>query len=77
MVQNCSIYYHMNFNRYPDQQKSKPIGMEKGKVYYMEAFLKEGHGADHLAVSVKLPSGGVERPLTKNIYTRPPIGKFS
>jgi hypothetical protein len=70
------MVYCINFNRYPEQQRSKAIGLEKGTVYYMEAFLKEGRGADHLAVSVRLPSGSVEIPLMKNIYTRRPVGKF-
>jgi hypothetical protein len=63
--------------RYNKQQRSKPIGLEKGRVYYMEAFLKEGGGGDHLTVRVKLPSGRTQTPLMKNLYTRPPVGKLA
>lgn len=65
-----------HFIRYPSQQKSKPIGLEKGKVYYLEALHKEGQGGDHLTASVRLPSGTVEAPLMKNLYTRRPVGKL-
>jgi hypothetical protein len=81
-IESCSFSANsctnfINFNRYPEQQRSKPIGLEKGNVYYIDAFLKEGRGGDHLAVAVRLPSGSVEAPLMKDIYTRPPVGKFS
>ena len=62
--------------RYRKHQRSKPIGLEKGKVYYLEGLLKEGRGGDHLSIGVKLPSGTAEKPLTNNIYTRSPIGKW-
>ena len=40
----------------------------------MEGLVKEGGGGDHLSIGVKLPSGVEEKPLTKNIYTKPPAG---
>lgn len=64
------------FDRYRKQQRSKPIGLEKGRVYYMEAYLKEGGGGDHLTVRVKLPSGSAQTPLMKNLYTRSPVRKL-
>ena len=49
--------------------------MQKGKVYYMEALMKEGGGGDHIAVGVKLPSGTLQRPISQaDIYIRPPSG---
>ena len=70
-------YALVGLHRYKKQQRSKPIGLEKGRVYYMEAFLKEGGGGDHLTVRVKLPSGSTRTPLMKNLYTRPPVGKLT
>ena len=39
----------------------------------MEALLKEGGGADHIAVGVKLPSGALQKPISQeDLYIRPP-----
>ena len=54
-------------------QTSSPVQLEKDKVYYMEALMKEGGGGDHIAVGVKLPSGTLQRPISQqDIYIRPP-----
>ena len=56
-------------------QTSSAVQLEKGKVYYMEALMKEGGGGDHIAVGVKLPSGTLQRPISQeDIYIRPPPG---
>ena len=56
-------------------QTSSPVQLQKGKVYYMEALMKEGGGGDHIAVGVKLPSGTLQRPISQaDIYIRPPSG---
>ena len=56
-------------------QTSSAVQLEKGKVYYMEALMKEGGGGDHIAVGVKLPSGIFQRPISQeDIYIRPPPG---
>ena len=56
-------------------QTSSAVQLEKGKVYYMEALMKEGGGGDHIAVGVKLPSGTLQRPISQeDIYIRPSPG---
>ncbi|MBI1372089.1 MAG: c-type cytochrome [Phycisphaera sp.] len=48
----------------PDKwSQSKPIALEKGKRYYIEAVHAEGAGDDHVAVGWKLPDGKMERPI--------------
>ena len=60
--------------RFPSQQSS-PVQLVKGKIYYMEALMKEGGGGDHITVGVKLPSGTLQRPISQeDIYIRPPPG---
>ncbi len=44
-------------------QQSKPIRLEAGKAYYIEALHKEGGGNDNLAVGWRLPDGKEERPI--------------
>ena len=59
--------------RYPKRQVSKPVQLQQGKVYFMQAILKEGAGGDHLSVKVKLPSGVEKAPLGgKDVYTGVP-----
>ena len=38
------------WNKYA-QQKSAPVALQKGEVYYIEALMKEGGGGDNLAVA--------------------------
>ena len=47
-------------------QKSAPISLVAGRKYYVEALLKEGTGADHVAVGWQLPDGTLERPIPAN-----------
>ena len=47
-------------------QTSAPISLVAGKKYYVEALLKEGTGADHVAVGWQLPDGMLERPIPSN-----------
>jgi ELWxxDGT repeat protein len=53
------------WNKHPSQQ-SKPVRLETGKRYYIEALHKEGVGGDHVAVGWKLPSGVTEAPIGKS-----------
>ena len=47
--------------------------MEKGQVYFMQAFVKEGGGGDHVSVGVKLPNKKVERPIQNaNLFVGTP-----
>ncbi len=45
------------------EQKSKPIRLEAGKRYYIEALQKEDTVDDCLAVGWQLPDGTLERPI--------------
>jgi hypothetical protein len=38
------------WTKYPEQ-KSKPQSLAKGKIYYIEALMKEGTGGDNVAAS--------------------------
>ena len=53
------------WEKFPSQ-KSKPVHMEKGKKYYIEALQKEGGGGDNLAVGWQLPNGTKEMPIPGN-----------
>ncbi len=46
----------------PNQQ-SLPIRLEAGRLYYVEALMKEGVGGDHLSVRWSRPQGGLEEPV--------------
>ena len=44
--------------RRPNQENiSKPIPLEEGRRYYIEALMKEGEGGDCLGVVWQLPGG--------------------
>jgi predicted peptidase len=45
------------------QQQSRPIHLEAGKRYYIEARHKHGGGDSSLAVAWKLPDGTIEGPI--------------
>lgn len=45
------------------EQRSRPVRLEKGRRYYVEALHKEMNGGDHLAVGWQLPDGTMERPI--------------
>ncbi len=51
-----------NWDKYPEQ-KSKPITLEAGKRYYIEALHYEARVDDCFAVGWQLPDGTQERPI--------------
>jgi|GEM_PF-3307720 len=51
-----------DWNAYPEQ-KSKPIHLEAGKKYYIEALQVEATVDDCLSVGWQLPDGTLERPV--------------
>ena len=54
-------------------QKSRPIRLRGGKIYFVEVVMKEGGGGDHVSVGVKIPRSRRIRPVSRrNIFTRPP-----
>lgn len=57
--------YPLQWDRYTTQ-KSALIHLVAGQRYYVEALLKEGTSADHLAVGWQLPGGTLERPIGAN-----------
>jgi hypothetical protein len=44
-------------------QRSEPVSLEAGRLYYIEALHKEAEALDHLAVGWQLPDGTLERPI--------------
>jgi hypothetical protein len=52
---------------------SKPIFLDKFRIYQMEAFMREGGGGDHASVGMRKPSGEYERPIpgTRLFRTKP------
>jgi hypothetical protein len=50
------------WNKYP-AQKSAPVFLEEGKMYYIMALAKDGTGGDHLSVGWEWPDGTAERPM--------------
>ena len=59
------------WEKYPEQ-KSKPIRLEAGRRYYIEAIQHERTVDDCLAVGWKLPDGSLERPIPGNRLSTPP-----
>ena len=69
---NLSLYIILIKLRDPSQ-KSAPLTLSQGQVYYIEALMKERRGGDHISVGVKLPSGVLQRPISNNdVYIKPP-----
>jgi hypothetical protein len=61
------------WNKFPEQ-KSKPVKLEAGKKYYIEARMKEGEGGDNLSVGWAIPGGRLERPIAGK-WLSPPAAK--
>lgn len=57
--------YARQWDKYTSQ-RSSAISLIAGRMYYVEALLKEGSGGDHLAVGWQLPNGALERPIDGN-----------
>ena len=51
------------YEKFPDQQKSKPIELKAGRRYSIEAIHQEGGGGDHVSVKWQLPNGQQEAPI--------------
>ncbi len=45
------------------QQKSVPVNLEAGKIYYLQILHKEGTGGDYVQLGWQTPSGALERPM--------------
>jgi hypothetical protein len=58
-------------------QKSSPVTLRAGRVYFVEVVMKEGGGGDHLSVGVTLPRSRGIRPVSRGrLYRRPPGKKI-
>lgn len=56
-------------------QRSVPIRLIRGRVYYIEALMKEGGGGDHISVGVKMRR--TVKPIPrKYLYLVPPSKKI-
>ena len=54
-------------------QRSRPIRLRGGKIYFIEVVMKEGGGGDHLGVGVRKPRSRGIKPVSKrNLYQKPP-----
>ncbi|HEY1788776.1 MAG TPA: GLEYA domain-containing protein, partial [Verrucomicrobiae bacterium] len=56
------------WDRYPSQ-RSKPVMLKAGEVYYVEALRVQNYGSDNLAVAWKGP--GIERAIVDQRYLTP------
>jgi len=63
--QIASIDSYVPFGQWDQNptQKSKPIRLQAGRRYYIEALHAEGSGDDYIAVGWRLPDGTTERPI--------------
>ena len=57
-----TFYIFFKFSR-NDAQKSKPIHLEKGKLYELEATVKEYQGNDFIILATETPSGAFVAPI--------------
>ena len=55
------------------RQTTGPIQLVRGRVYFIEALMKDTGGPDHIIVRVRLPSGTIQTPVSKkDLFTSPP-----
>ena len=67
----------LHWKRNAARQTTGPIQLVKGRVYFIEALMEDAGGPDHITVRVRLPSGTIQTPVSKeDFYTTPP-GKNS
>ncbi len=52
----------------PNQQ-SAPVNLVAGRLYYLEAIMQQGSGADNLSVQWRLPNGVTESPIPASRMT--------
>jgi hypothetical protein len=70
------IAYHNSFSGVDDwerhaTQRSEPIELQEGRIYYIEALHKEGGFGDSLAVGWQLPDSTLQRPIPANHFSLP------
>lgn len=66
------VMYNLILFRY-SWQRSRPVRLERGGVYYLEALMKEGGGADHISVAVRQPRRRRPKIISKSdLFVKPP-----
>ena len=61
-----------SFHRHRSQTSST-VYLRSGRVYFMEALMIDAGGPDHLSVGVRIPRGGLQRPISSRyLYAIPP-----
>jgi putative membrane-bound dehydrogenase-like protein len=65
LVEIARVEGYANPGDYDSQasQRSRPIRLEQGRRYSIQALHAEGGGGDHLSIAWTLPSGRVEQPI--------------
>ncbi|MFM7260379.1 MAG: PA14 domain-containing protein, partial [bacterium] len=65
LVEIAHVEGYSNPGEYDGQpaQRSKPVQLEKGRRYAIQALHAEGGGGDHCSMMWRLPSGRVEAPI--------------
>jgi len=65
LVEIARVEGYSNPGDYEGQpgQRSKPVQLEKGRRYAIQALHAEGGGGDHCSIMWRLPSGRVEAPI--------------
>ena len=58
------------WDKFPSEQKSAPIYLEQGSLYYLEAKYKEGGGGDNLAIAWECLDHGIPLEVIDASYTR-------
>jgi hypothetical protein len=67
-----SLFFFLTLKRHRSQRAS-PVYLRSGRVYFMEALMIDAGGPDHLSVGVRIPRGGLQRPISNRyLYVIPP-----
>ena len=66
-------YHFFHSKRNAARQTTGPIQLVKGRVYFIEALMEDAGGPDHITVRVRLPSGTIQTPVSKeDLFVAPP-----
>ncbi len=58
-------------------QRSRPVRLRGGRVYFVEVVMKEGGGGDHVSVGVRKPRSRGVKPISKrDLYRQRPSKKL-
>ncbi|XP_048584250.1 uncharacterized protein LOC5517652 isoform X2 [Nematostella vectensis] len=54
---------HLEWDRYSEKQKSRPVSLSQCHLYKIELLMKQGLNNDCASVGMRLPNGTYERPI--------------